>query len=179
MMLEARGAMTRWMRAGTAAAMLFGSEPAPLQAQVRTQAARPMRTEADARARVLQLRHHVLQEIRRRAWHPVTRNGRQSDHRCGGEPEFAHAIHSAVLDVDSMMAREITASYDAAMAAGEYWAEGVQWCFSGNIQVETPEEFGAYDPPLFALISRIFKTHRIEADVFHAKRIRPVTCSPA
>ena len=40
-----------------------------------------------------------------------------------------------------MIAREITASYDAAMAAGEYWAEGVQWwffsnygeCFSGNI----------------------------------------------
>lgn len=118
--------------------------------------------------------------------------------------EFAHAIHSAVRDVDSTMAREITASYDAAMAAGkyvtmrgakhyattnagEYWAEGVQWwffsnygeCFTGNIKVETPEEFKTYDRTLFELISRVFKTHRIEADVFHAKRIRPVSCSSA
>jgi hypothetical protein len=118
--------------------------------------------------------------------------------------EFAHAIHSAIRDVDPGMGREIQASYDAAMAAGkyvttrgsnhyaktnsgEYWAEGVQWwffsnygeCFTGNIKVETPEEFAAYDPTLNELISRVFKTHRIEADVFHGRRIRPVTCPPA
>lgn len=115
--------------------------------------------------------------------------------------EFAHAIHSAVRDVDPAMGREISASYDSAMAAGkyitmrgakhyattnagEYWAEGVQWwffsnygeCFTGNVKVETPDEFMAYDPKLAELIGRVFKTHRIEADVFHAKRIRPVTC---
>ena len=68
--------------------------------------------------------------------------------------------------------------------AGEYWAEGVQWwffsnygeCFVGDVKVETPEEFAAYDPALNELISRVFTTHRIPMDVFHAKRIRPVKC---
>ena len=75
------------------------------------------------------------------------------------------------------MHAEIRAAYDAAMAAGkyvhpdgrkhyattnagEYWAEGVQWwffsnygeCFAGNVKVETPEEFAAYDPKLNELI---------------------------
>jgi hypothetical protein len=115
--------------------------------------------------------------------------------------EFAHAIMSAIRNVDPAMHAEIRASYDSAMAAGkylhaggrrhyattnagEYWAEGVQWwffsnygeCFNGNIKVETPEEFKAYDPRLFELIGRVFDTHRIAMDVFHAKRIRPVTC---
>jgi hypothetical protein len=115
--------------------------------------------------------------------------------------EFAHAIMTGLRDVDAAMVAEIRASYDAAMAAGkyvhldgrkhyattnasEYWAEGVQWwffsnygeCFAGNVKVETPEEFAAYDPTLNALIARVFTTHRIEMDVFHGKRIRPVTC---
>jgi hypothetical protein len=118
--------------------------------------------------------------------------------------EFAHAIHSAIRDLDPTMAGEISAAYDSAMAAGkyitmrgarhyattsagEYWAEGVQWwffsnygeCFTGNIKVETPEELRAYDPILFELIGRVFKTHRIEADVFHGRRIRAVTCPTA
>ena len=71
--------------------------------------------------------------------------------------------------------------------ANEYWAEGVQWwffsnygeCFSGNVKVETPDEFAAYDPTLNTLISRVFVTHRIEMDVFHAKRVRAVTCGGA
>ena len=115
--------------------------------------------------------------------------------------EFAHAMMTGLRDVDPAMVAEIRASYDAAMAAGkyvhldgrkhyattnasEYWAEGVQWwffsnygeCFAGNVKVETPEEFAAYDPTLNALIGRVFTTHRIEMDVFHGKRIRPVTC---
>jgi hypothetical protein len=116
--------------------------------------------------------------------------------------EFAHAIMGGgIRDVDPGMLAEIRASYDAAMAAGkyvhpdgrkhyattnagEYWAEGVQWwffsnygeCFAGNIKVETPEEFAAYDPTLNELISRVFNTHHIPMDVFHAKRIRAVTC---
>ena len=68
--------------------------------------------------------------------------------------------------------------------AGEYWAQGVQWwffsnygeCFAGNVKVETPEEFAAYDPTLNELIGRVFNTHRIAMDVFHGKRIRPVLC---
>ena len=115
--------------------------------------------------------------------------------------EFAHAIMTGLRDVDPAMVAEIRAAYDAAMAAGkylhpdgrkhyattnagEYWAEGVQWwffsnygeCFTGGVKVETPEEFAAYDPMLNALIGRVFTAHRIEMDVFHAKRIRPVTC---
>ncbi len=116
--------------------------------------------------------------------------------------EFAHAIMGGgIRDVDPKMHDEIRASYDAAMAAGkyvytdgrkhyattnanEYWAEGVQWwffsnygeCFAGNVKVETPEEFAAYDPTLNELISRVFNTHHIPMDVFYAKRIRPVTC---
>ena len=111
--------------------------------------------------------------------------------------EFAHAIHRAVRDVDPGMAQEIADAYDAAMAASkyqyedgrrhyattnanEYWAEGVQWwffsnygeCFAGDVTVESPDEFGAYDPVLSELIGRVFDTHRIPMDVFHAKRIR-------
>ena len=101
--------------------------------------------------------------------------------------EFAHAIMGGgIRDVDPKMFAEIRASYDAAMAAGkylhpdgrkhyattnagEYWAEGVQWwffsnygeCFTGNVKVETPEEFAAYDPTLNELIGRVFNTHHI------------------
>jgi hypothetical protein len=116
--------------------------------------------------------------------------------------EFAHAIMGGgIRQVDPEMFAEIRAAYDAAMAAGkyvhldgrkhyattnpgEYWAEGVQWwffsnygeCFTGNVKVETPEEFAAYDPTLNELISRVFTTHRIPMDVFHGKRIRPTVC---
>jgi len=119
--------------------------------------------------------------------------------------EFAHAIMGGgIRDVDPAMFAEIRAAYDAAMAAGkylhadgrrhyattnagEYWAEGAQWwffsnygeCFAGNIKVESPEEFQAYDPALFELLGRVFNTHRIPLDVFHGKQIRPVVCPPA
>ena len=116
--------------------------------------------------------------------------------------EFAHAIHRAIRDVDPDMAQEIRDAYEAAMSANkyqhddgrrhyattnanEYWAEGVQWwffsnygeCFAGNVKVESPEEFEAYDPVLSELIGRVFDTHHIPMDIFHGKRIRPVTCS--
>jgi hypothetical protein len=116
--------------------------------------------------------------------------------------EFAHAIMGGgIRNVDPKMHEEIRAAYDQAMAAGkfvhadgrkhyattnagEYWAEGVQWwffsnygeCFAGNVKVETPEEFAAYDPLLNELIGRVFTTHRIPMDVFHGRRIRPVNC---
>jgi hypothetical protein len=117
--------------------------------------------------------------------------------------EFSHAMMTAIRTVDPAMHAEIRAAYDSAMAAGkyvhpdgrkhyattnagEYWAEGAQWwffsnygeCFKGNIKVETPDEFKAYDPKLYELLSRVYDTHRIPMDVFHAKRIRPVNCPP-
>jgi hypothetical protein len=60
----------------------------------------------------------------------------------------------------------------------------VQWwffshygeCFGGGVKVEAPEESAAYDPTLNALLRRVFNTHRIEMDVFHGRRVRPVTC---
>ena len=116
--------------------------------------------------------------------------------------EFAHAMMTGLRDADPAMHAEIRAAYDKAMAAGkylyddgrkhyattnanEYWAEGVQWwffsnygeCFAGKVKVETPEEFAAYDPALNELIGRVFTTHRIAMDVFHAKRVRPVACA--
>jgi len=116
--------------------------------------------------------------------------------------EFSHAIMGGgIRDVDPAMYAEIRAAYEEAMAAGkyvhadgrkhyattnagEYWAEGAQWwffsnygeCFAGNIKVETPEEFEAYDPKLHELLSRVFNTHHIPMDVFHGKRIRAVSC---
>ncbi len=116
--------------------------------------------------------------------------------------EFSHAIMGGgIRDVDPAMHAEIRAAYDAAMAAGkyvyadgrkhyattnagEYWAEGAQWwffsnygeCFAGNVKVETPEEFQAYDPKLHELLSRVFNTHHIPMDVFYGKRIREVKC---
>jgi hypothetical protein len=116
--------------------------------------------------------------------------------------EFAHAIMGGgIRDVDPPMFAEIRAAYDEAMAAGkyvhpdgrkhyattnagEYWAEGVQWwffsnygeCFAGNVKVESPEEFAAYDPKLNELIGRVFNTHHIPMDVFHGKKIRAVKC---
>ena len=119
--------------------------------------------------------------------------------------EFAHAIMSGgIRDIDPGMLAEIRAAYDSAMRAGkyvhgdgrkhyattnanEYWAEGVQWwffsnygeCFAGDVKVETPDEFAAYDPALNELIGRVFATHRIPMDVFHARRVRPVRCGSA
>jgi hypothetical protein len=128
--------------------------------------------------------------------------------RYWGEHIFVHELSHAIMgggirDVDPAMHAEIRSAYDKAMAegkyvhldgrkhyattnAGEYWAEGAQWwffsnygeCFAGNVKVETPEEFAAYDPTLNELLSRVFTTHRIPMDVFHGKRIRAVSCPP-
>ena len=120
--------------------------------------------------------------------------------------EFAHAIMGGgIRTVDPKMHAEIGEAYKAAMAAGkyvhpgpkgqkhyattnagEYWAEGVQWwffsnfgeCFAGDVRVDSPEEFAAYDPTLNELISRVFDTHRIPMDVFHGMRLRKLNCGP-
>ena len=119
--------------------------------------------------------------------------------------EFSHAIMGGgIRDVDPKMHAEISEAYKEAMAAGkyvtlngnkhyattnpnEYWAEGVQWwffsnfgeCFTGNVRVDTPEDFAAYDPKLNELISRVFDSHRIPMDVFHGMRLRKLTCGGA
>jgi hypothetical protein len=119
--------------------------------------------------------------------------------------EFAHAIMSSLRAIEPETGSAIQAAYDDAKAAGkyvlasnnsshyamtnagEYWAEGVQWwffsnygeCFKGNIKVDTPDEFKAYDPKLYELISRVFDTHRIPMDVFHGKQVRKVVCPPS
>ncbi|HYN09891.1 MAG TPA: hypothetical protein VES67_21080 [Vicinamibacterales bacterium] len=117
--------------------------------------------------------------------------------------EFSHAVMGgAIRTVDPAMYAEIQAAYDAAMAAGkyigpngrkhyattnasEYWAEGAQWwffsnfgeCFTGNVRVETPDEFKAYDLKLYELLSRVFDTHHIPMDIFHGRQVRKVTCA--
>ena len=119
--------------------------------------------------------------------------------------EFSHAIMSNLRAIEPATGAAIQAAYDEAKAAGkyiiaaterphyamtnasEYWAEGVQWwffsnygeCFKGNVKVETPDEFKAYDPKLYELISRVFETHHIPMDVYHGKQVRKVTCPPS
>jgi hypothetical protein len=115
--------------------------------------------------------------------------------------EFAHAIMTGLRSADAGLYAQIRVAYDSAMAAGkyryeggrthyattnqnEYWAEGVQWwffsnygeCFAGNVKVESPEEFQAYDPRLFDIISKVFPSHRIPMDVFHGRKVRAVRC---
>jgi hypothetical protein len=119
--------------------------------------------------------------------------------------EFGHAIMSNWRAIDPAAGAAIQAAYDQAKVAGkyiiaangrphyamtnagEYWAEGVQWwffsnygeCFNGNVTVDTPDEFKAYDPALYELLGRVFDTHRIPMDVFHAQQVRKVSCPPA
>ena len=116
--------------------------------------------------------------------------------------EFAHAIMTGLRDADPALHAEIRAAYDAAMAAkkytydgsrgphyattnaNEYWAEGAQWwffsnygeCFAGNVKVDSPDEFKAYDPTLYAILARVFDVHHIPMDVFHGRQVRKVTC---
>jgi len=116
--------------------------------------------------------------------------------------EFAHAIMSNLRALEPATGVAIQAAYDEAKAAGkyviasngrphyamtnagEYWAEGVQWwffsnygeCFTGNIRVDTPDQFKAYDPKLYELIGRVFDTHRIPMDAFHGRQARAVVC---
>jgi acetylornithine deacetylase/succinyl-diaminopimelate desuccinylase-like protein len=103
--------------------------------------------------------------------------------------EFSHGIMSALRTADPTFHASIQAAYDAAKLKGlfkghygentvaEYWAEGTQWWFWSNVpwtaptgeRLATPESLKAYDPTLFELLSRVYASHKIPADVYHGR----------
>jgi hypothetical protein len=108
--------------------------------------------------------------------------------------EFSHNIMSALRSCDRPLWDEINEAYKAAMAAGlyageyaantvaEYWAEGTQWWFWSNFEfydkktgarVQSPDDFKAYDPRLYAIMEKVYAGHHIPADIYHGKNIRP------
>jgi len=113
--------------------------------------------------------------------------------------EFSHNIMSALRTADPALFAKIQPAYDAAKAKGlyhdargqeqyaintvaEYFAEGTQWWFWSNIEfydgttkqrVQTPDEFKAYDPGLYAILGEIYGTHHLAADVYYGKNLRP------
>ena len=106
--------------------------------------------------------------------------------------ELSHGIMRALRRADPDLNRQIHEAYDDAMAKGrfkhhyaattvdEYWAEGTQWWFwsnyewhDGDQRLQTPEDLEAYDPRLFALLSRVYPGHHIPADVYHGRNLGP------
>jgi hypothetical protein len=114
--------------------------------------------------------------------------------------EFSHNIMSALQTADPELYAQIQPAYQAAKAKGlyrdsrgqeqyaintvaEYFAEGTQWWFWSNIEfydgatkarIQTPDEFKAYDPALYAILEKIYPGHHIPADVYYGKNLRPV-----
>jgi len=106
--------------------------------------------------------------------------------------EFSHGIMSAVRTADPALYAEIEAAYKEAKTAGrflkhyaentvaEYWAEGTQWWFESNFawtspegaEIYTADSLKAYDPTLYDILSRVYDTHHIVADVYSGKRLR-------
>lgn len=106
--------------------------------------------------------------------------------------EWSHGIMSAIRTADPALYSDIQAAYKDAMARGlykghyaettanEYWAEGTQWWFWSNYEwfdgeqrLQTPDDLQAYDPKLFELLGRVYIGHRIPADIYHGKNIKP------
>ena len=106
--------------------------------------------------------------------------------------EFSHNIMSALRTADPQLLKDLQAAYDDAKAKGrfkgqyaintiaEYWAEGTQWWFwsnfefyDGETRVQTPDDLKAYDPVLYALLEKAYLGHRIPADIYHGRNIRP------
>ena len=115
--------------------------------------------------------------------------------------EFSHSIHASVRRVDPSLQAELEAAYKEATdrrmyvnargarhyavnTIAEYWAEGTQWWFWSNYpevfvtdgveqSVWSPEDLKKYDPKLFAILAKVYQDHRIPADVYHGKKLRP------
>ena len=111
--------------------------------------------------------------------------------------EFSHGIMSAARAVDDGLYKELQAAYANAKEKGlfkghyaentiaEYWAEGTQWWFWSNyewrdcskgapgVTLWSPDDLKAYDPTLYGILEKVYDGHRIPADVYHARNIRP------
>lgn len=106
--------------------------------------------------------------------------------------EWSHGIMNALRTADAPLHAEIQAAYKDAMSRGlykghyaettanEYWAEGTQWWFwsnyewfDGDKRLQTPEDLKAYDAKLFELLGRVYVGHRIPADIYHGRNIKP------
>ena len=114
--------------------------------------------------------------------------------------EFSHNIMGALRVADRALYDQIQPAYEAAKAKGlyrdhrgreqyaintaaEYFAEGTQWWFWSNIEfydnttkkrIQSPDDLKAYDPALFAILEQIYAGHRLKADVYHGKNLKPV-----
>jgi hypothetical protein len=106
--------------------------------------------------------------------------------------EFSHNIMSAMRTADPDLYKEIQAAYQVAKDKGmykgqyaintvaEYWAEGTQWWFWSNIEyfdgdtrIQTPDEFKAYDPTLYAIMEKVYAGHHVPCDVYYGKNLAP------
>ena len=115
--------------------------------------------------------------------------------------EFSHNIHGSLRRLDPALQAELEAAYKEATdrrmyinargtrhyavnTIAEYWAEGTQWWFWSNYPevfvtdgvehaVWSPEDLKRYDPKLFAILARVYPDHRIPADVYHGRKLRP------
>jgi hypothetical protein len=117
--------------------------------------------------------------------------------------EFSHNIHGSLRRLEPALQAELEAAYKEATdrrmyinargtrhyavnTIAEYWAEGTQWWFWSNYPevfvtdgvehaVWSPEDLRKYDPKLFAILAKVYPDHRIPADVYHGKKLRPTT----
>lgn len=128
--------------------------------------------------------------------------GRPENGRYFGEHicvhEFSHGIMSALRRVDEPLMKELEAAYANAKATGlfkghyaentiaEYWAEGTQWWFWSNyawvdkarnapdgFRLWSPDELKTYDPALYAILEKVYLGHRIPADIYSGRGLRP------
>ena len=107
--------------------------------------------------------------------------------------EFSHNIMGVLRRIEPALIEELQQAYEAAKARGmykgqyaintlaEYWAEGTQWWFwsnfefyDGAVRVQSPDDLKAYDPALYAILERAYIGHRIPADIYHGRNLRPV-----
>lgn len=106
--------------------------------------------------------------------------------------EFSHNLMGALRTSDPALFQEIQDAYAAAKEKGlfkghyaentaaEYFAEGTQWWFwsnyewfDGAMRLQTPDDLKAYDPRLYAILDKVYAGHRIPADIYHGRNIKP------
>jgi hypothetical protein len=104
--------------------------------------------------------------------------------------EWSHNIMVALQQCDPQLIKELEVAYQAAKTKGlykgqyaintihEYWAEGTQWWFwsnyefyDGNTRVQSPDDLKAYDPALYNILSKVYISHHIPADVYYGKNL--------